>query len=78
MLFLGARGSTSRQLNQLLHLNDLAIYNPHQLFKNVTQSLETQDGVDLDKKLLLVDQVNIFTGYICTKVYVAFVSEELL
>ena len=78
MLFLGARGSTSRQLNQLLHLNDLTIFNPHQLFKNVTQSLETQDGVDLDKKLLLVDQVNIFKGYICTKVYIAFVSEELL
>ena len=39
MLFLGARGSTSWQINELLRLDEMISFNPHLLYKNVTESL---------------------------------------
>jgi len=39
MVFLGARGPTSGQMNDVLRLDDMVTFNPHQVFKNVTDSL---------------------------------------
>jgi serine protease inhibitor len=39
MLFLGARGDTSWEINELLKLDDIVSFNPHLLYKNVTESL---------------------------------------
>lgn len=39
MIFLGARGPTSDQMNNLLKLDDVASFNPHLVFQNVTDSV---------------------------------------
>jgi len=39
MVFLGARGPTSGQMNDILRLDDMVTFNPHQVFRNVTESL---------------------------------------
>jgi hypothetical protein len=39
MVFLGARGPTSGQMNDILRLDDMVTFNPHQVFKNVTESV---------------------------------------
>ena len=43
MLFLGARGDTSWQINELLKLDDILSFNPHLLYKNVSDSLIGED-----------------------------------
>lgn len=40
MVFLGARGSTSGEMNDLLRLDDMVTFNPHLIFRNVTDSVE--------------------------------------
>ena len=39
MLFLGARGDTSWEINEILKLDDIVSFNPHMLLKNVSDSL---------------------------------------
>lgn len=39
MVFLGARGATSGQMNDILRLDDMVTFNPHQVFQNVTESV---------------------------------------
>lgn len=39
MVFLGARGPTSGQMNDILKLDDVVTFNPHLVFRNVTESL---------------------------------------
>ncbi|XP_028982104.1 mucin-17-like [Diachasma alloeum] len=39
MVFLGARGPTSEKMNNLLKLDDVASFNPHLIFQNVTDSV---------------------------------------
>lgn len=39
MVFLGARGPTSGQMNDVLKLDDMVTFNPHLVFRNVTESL---------------------------------------
>lgn len=39
MVFLGARGSTSGQMNDVLRLDDMVTFNPHQVLRNVTHSI---------------------------------------
>ncbi|XP_049829918.1 serine-rich adhesin for platelets-like [Schistocerca gregaria] len=39
MVFLGARGPTSDQMNDLLRLDDVVTFNPHLVLRNVTDSL---------------------------------------
>ncbi|XP_044003085.1 mucin-17 isoform X3 [Aphidius gifuensis] len=39
MVFLGARGPTSDKMNDILKLDDVASFNPHLVFQNVTDSL---------------------------------------
>lgn len=40
MTFLGARGATSGEMNEILKLDDMVTFNPHIVFKNVTESIE--------------------------------------
>lgn len=39
LLFLGARSSTSWQINELLKLDEMIAFNPHLLYKNITDTL---------------------------------------
>lgn len=39
MVFLGARGSTSGEMNEILRLDDMVTFNPHLIFKNVSESI---------------------------------------
>jgi len=39
MVFLGARGPTSGQMNDVLRLDDMVSFNPHQVMKNITESV---------------------------------------
>ncbi|KAK5650949.1 hypothetical protein RI129_001978 [Pyrocoelia pectoralis] len=40
MVFLGARGATSGEMNEILKLDDMVTFNPHAVFKNVVESIE--------------------------------------
>lgn len=42
MIFLGARGRTSSEINDVLHLDDIVTFNPHAIFYNITQSVENE------------------------------------
>ncbi|KAK2584372.1 hypothetical protein KPH14_006758 [Odynerus spinipes] len=44
MVFLGARGTTSEQMNELLKLDDVATFNPHLVFQNVTDTVGLTRG----------------------------------
>ncbi|KAJ6648795.1 Leukocyte elastase inhibitor [Pseudolycoriella hygida] len=45
MIFLGARGSTSGEMNEMLRLDDMVTFNPHLIFRNITDSVEnTKDS----------------------------------
>ncbi|CAG9854073.1 unnamed protein product [Phyllotreta striolata] len=39
MIFLGARGSTSAEMNEILKLDDMITFNPHLVLKNVGESV---------------------------------------
>ncbi|XP_076650333.1 uncharacterized protein LOC143357683 isoform X2 [Halictus rubicundus] len=47
MIFLGARGSTSDQMNEVLGLDNVVTFNPHLIFQNVTDavSLARNQGI---------------------------------
>jgi hypothetical protein len=40
MIFLGARGQTSGEMNDLLRLDDTVTFNPHVVFRNISESIE--------------------------------------
>lgn len=42
MLFLGVRGRTSSEINDLLHLDDIVTFNPHAVFRNITESVDSK------------------------------------
>lgn len=44
MIFLGARGATSGEMNDLLKLDDIVMFNPHLKFKEVTESITTRQA----------------------------------
>nr|XP_022904999.1 uncharacterized protein LOC111417060 [Onthophagus taurus] len=44
MVFLGARGATSGEMNDILKLDDMVTFNPHLIFKNVSESIEAGKG----------------------------------
>uniref|UniRef100_A0A1I8PDH6 Serpin domain-containing protein n=1 Tax=Stomoxys calcitrans TaxID=35570 RepID=A0A1I8PDH6_STOCA len=47
MVFLGARGSTSGEMNDILKLDDMVTFNPHLVFKNITDSVERAMDSDI-------------------------------
>lgn len=44
MIFLGARGPTSDQMNEVLGLDDVATFNPHLVFQNITDTVGLARG----------------------------------
>jgi len=44
MIFLGARGPTSDQMNEILRLDDVATFNPHLMFQNITDTVSLARG----------------------------------
>lgn len=47
MMFLGARGSTSGEMNEILKLDDMVTFNPHLIFKNITTAVEQATDSDI-------------------------------
>ncbi|XP_050296871.1 mucin-5AC [Anthonomus grandis grandis] len=47
MVFLGAKGATSEEMNEILKLDDMVTFNPHLTFKGVSESIvaEPKSGV---------------------------------
>ncbi|CAH1235565.1 unnamed protein product [Diabrotica balteata] len=43
MIFLGARGSTSAEMNEILKLDDMITFNPHLVLKNVGESIVAEE-----------------------------------
>ncbi|XP_046977995.1 uncharacterized protein LOC124543748 [Vanessa cardui] len=41
MMFMGAKGATSGEMNEVLKLDDMVTFNPHFTLKNVSDSIET-------------------------------------
>lgn len=39
-LFLGARGRTSGEINDMLHLDDIVSFNPHAMLRNISESVD--------------------------------------
>lgn len=60
MIFLGSRGNTSWQLNEILRLDEMISFNPHLMFKNITDTLaeSTESITSACLKALLVDKVS--------------------
>lgn len=45
MLFLGARGRTSGEIDAMLHLDDIVTFNPHAMLRNISESVDPKrDG----------------------------------
>ena len=53
MIFLGARGQTSRQINDLLALDQNINLNPHLLYKNISDSLAASPDSSASKDILV-------------------------
>ncbi len=53
MIFLGSRGATSRQMDQLLKLNAFSTFSPHLMYKNVTESLKSSSNFEATKHLFI-------------------------
>ncbi|XP_067631839.1 serine-rich adhesin for platelets [Eurosta solidaginis] len=47
MVFLGARGGTSGEMNEVLKLDDMVTFNPHLIFRNITDSVECAADSDI-------------------------------
>ena len=63
MLFLGARGLTSWQINELLELDKIITFNPHLLYKNISDTLsvsETENFSSSASKNILVSKVELY------------------
>ena len=66
IVFLGARGVTSWEINELLRLDEMISFNPHLMYKSVTDDLETNEASDFVSacfKTLVVDKVSISKVY---------------
>lgn len=44
MLFLGARGRTSGEINDMLHMDDVVTFNPHALLRNISESVSDKNS----------------------------------
>ena len=60
MIFLGARGSTSWEINELLELDKMITFNPHLLYKNISDTLSISSGSfqSSSTKHILLSKVN--------------------
>jgi len=53
MIFLGARGTTSWQMNELLRFDEMISFNPHLLYKNVAEALSNIESAACVKQLFV-------------------------
>ncbi|XP_023941239.2 uncharacterized protein LOC112048093 [Bicyclus anynana] len=44
MMFMGAKGATSGEMNEVLKLDDMVTFNPHFTLKNISDSIETSSA----------------------------------
>nr|XP_034829427.1 serine-rich adhesin for platelets [Maniola hyperantus] len=44
MMFMGAKGATSGEMNEILKLDDMVTFNPHFTLKNISDSIETSSA----------------------------------
>ena len=66
LVFLGARGVTSWEINELLRLDEMISFNPHLMYKSVTDDFESSDAHDFSSacvKTLVVDKVFRFRNF---------------
>ena len=65
MIFLGARGSTSWEINELLELDKMITFNPHLLYKNIsdTLSVNSNNYKALSSKNILISKVKVNLTY---------------
>ncbi|XP_066156074.1 uncharacterized protein [Euwallacea fornicatus] len=47
MVFLGAKGSTSEEMNEILKLDDMVTFNPHLTFKSISESIVSEPGTGI-------------------------------
>lgn len=55
MIFLGARGGTSGEMNDVLKLDDIVTFNPHLVFKEVTESVVARKSLSAIVRELYTD-----------------------
>ena len=60
LVFLGARGVTSWEINELLRLDEMISFNPHLMYKSVTDDFETNEDLDFGKNNIL-STINTYT-----------------
>lgn len=53
MIFLGARGPTSGEMNEILKLDDMVTFNPHLVLRNVTDSIEKGKGTGVVRNVMI-------------------------
>lgn len=53
MIFLGARGPTSGEMNEILKLDDMVTFNPHLVLRNVTDSIENGKGTGVVRNVMI-------------------------
>ncbi|XP_044738907.1 probable GPI-anchored adhesin-like protein PGA55 [Chrysoperla carnea] len=53
MVFLGARGPTSGEMNDILRLDDMVTFNPHLVFRNITESIELSKYSGVSKSVII-------------------------
>lgn len=60
MIFLGARGSTSWEINELLELDKMITFNPHLLYKNISDTLtfKSDNYESISSKHILLSKVS--------------------
>ena len=51
LVFLGARGVTSWEINELLRLDEMISFNPHLMYKSVTDDFETNEDLDFGRSI---------------------------
>ena len=62
MIFLGARGATSWEINELLELDKMVSFNPHLLYKNISDTLtfQTDNFRSTSSKHILLSKVALY------------------
>ncbi|KAJ8682747.1 hypothetical protein QAD02_018539 [Eretmocerus hayati] len=63
MIFLGARGPTSNQMNDILKLDDVVTFNPHLVFQNITDTVTLARGQGIENaafvRALFADRLKV-------------------
>ncbi|XP_023246423.1 mucin-17 [Copidosoma floridanum] len=63
MIFFGARGTTSIQMNDILKLDDVVTFNPHLVFQNITDTVTLARGQGIENaafvRVLFADRLKV-------------------